>query len=512
MKKFLLYTTLFLSALTANAQEPNPFSALRYAMDNTQGTARFRGMSGAFGAVGGDLSAINVNPAGSALFNSNASSMTISVYNNSNKSNYYGGMAKDNTTTFNFNEMGAAFVFHNTKSNSDWKRFTFAINYETTNDFDNDIYVQGINPNRSVSEYFTSFANGFGGLSGIPLSVLQEADYLGLSFADQQAWLGYQAYIFDPVTNTPNNTNYTANVPNNTSFYQTNIVNTSGYNGKLSFNFATDYKDVLFLGFNLNSHFSDFFQYSSLYESNSGPNNLTGNTLHSTVFNNYMHTYGGGFSFSVGAIAKFTKGFRAGFSYESPTWYNLTDELSQDISSRYSDPANVESSIYINPAVVTIYPEYKLETPQKFNGSLTWLFGKNDKKGLISVDYTYKDYSSTKFKPEHDLFFSSVNSLMSSTLRSITSEVRAGFEFKRKQVSYRAGYRFEQSPYEDGKTIGDLHGFSTGIGYDFGFSRLDFAYAYSQREMKNYLLSSFTDAAMITTKTNNFFLTYTFNF
>ena len=32
---------------------------------------------------------------------------------------------------------------------------------------------------------------------------------------------------------------------------------------------------------------------------------------------------------NVGAIYKFTDNFRAGVAYESPTWYNLNDELSQ---------------------------------------------------------------------------------------------------------------------------------------------------------------------------------------
>jgi hypothetical protein len=39
---------------------------LRYSQDNLNGTARFRAM-GAFGALGGDLSSLNVNPAGSAI-------------------------------------------------------------------------------------------------------------------------------------------------------------------------------------------------------------------------------------------------------------------------------------------------------------------------------------------------------------------------------------------------------------------------------------------------------------
>ena len=44
------------------------YDALRYSTDEIQGTARFRGMSGAFGALGGDMSAVSLNPAGSAVF------------------------------------------------------------------------------------------------------------------------------------------------------------------------------------------------------------------------------------------------------------------------------------------------------------------------------------------------------------------------------------------------------------------------------------------------------------
>jgi hypothetical protein len=38
-------------------------------------------MSGAFGALGGDLSSLNVNPAGSAVFSNNQMGLTLSNYN-----------------------------------------------------------------------------------------------------------------------------------------------------------------------------------------------------------------------------------------------------------------------------------------------------------------------------------------------------------------------------------------------------------------------------------------------
>jgi long-subunit fatty acid transport protein len=60
-------------------------------------------------------------------------------------------------------------------------------------------------------------------------------------------------------------------------------------------------------------------------------------------FDNDLYTYGTGFSFQVGAIAKVTNEMRVGLAYESSTWYNLSDELSQklvSVSSSSGDDIN----------------------------------------------------------------------------------------------------------------------------------------------------------------------------
>ena len=43
--------------------------ALLLAQEDITGTSRYTGMAGAFGALGGDLSAIADNPAGAGVFN-----------------------------------------------------------------------------------------------------------------------------------------------------------------------------------------------------------------------------------------------------------------------------------------------------------------------------------------------------------------------------------------------------------------------------------------------------------
>jgi hypothetical protein len=40
-----------------------------FSQNDNNGSARFSAMSGAFGALGGDISSININPAGLSVFN-----------------------------------------------------------------------------------------------------------------------------------------------------------------------------------------------------------------------------------------------------------------------------------------------------------------------------------------------------------------------------------------------------------------------------------------------------------
>ena len=79
MKK-IATLALTIVALCTNAQNIN--DAMRFSQTDLGGTARFKAMSGAFGALGGDLSAINVNPAGSSIFANNQ--LGISLSNNHN--------------------------------------------------------------------------------------------------------------------------------------------------------------------------------------------------------------------------------------------------------------------------------------------------------------------------------------------------------------------------------------------------------------------------------------------
>lgn len=499
------------------SQEATTQDALRYAVDNLNGTARFRGMSGAFGAVGGDLSALNINPAGSAIFANNYASISVSNYNKYNKSNYFGTKTSETYSTLDLNQIGGAFVFNSTSDKSNgWNKIVLALNYENTGNFNNEIYSAGTNPTNSIGEYFVNFAQG------LPLEYLQLQtgesisslyDYLGetngLGFPVQQALLGYQGLLFDAFNDAdPNNVDYYTNIPTGGNYYQENFIKSTGYNGKVTANFATAYKDKLFLGVNLNAHFTDYVKTSSLYERNNNPIYSSGITAERIQFNNELYTYGSGFSFNLGAIGKITDDLRLGLAYESPTWYNLNDELSQALYTRTTD-GTLDYSRNIAPNVINIYPSYKLQTPSKWTGSLAYIV---NKKGLISVDVITKDYSNTKYKPTSDPVYRDLNIEMNNGLTN-TLEYRIGGEYKIKQFSLRAGYRFEESPYKNDVVMGDLTGYSGGIGYNFGESKLDLSYSNDHRNYNQSLISSgMTDTARMRQINNNVTLTYSINF
>ena len=526
MKKYIFLLALGLSINNARSQDIS--DAMRYAQDNLTGTARYRSMSGAFGALGGDLSSLNVNPAGSAVFSNNQMGLSLSNYNVKNNANYFGTTTKDASNSSDLNQAGAVFVFNNNNANSNWKKVSFGINYENTNNFDNNQFSAGTNTNNSIDQYFLSYANT--GNNGAPVpqqfvnreigesntdlysflgTNLPNSQFRQLSgFAAQQAMIAFynQGFIIDAADINDPNSPYISNVPAGADYYQKNSVTSTGYNGKLSFNAATSYKDKLYLGINLNSYFTDYIRSSRFSEENNAP--LTNDfSVLRVQFDNDLNTYGTGFSFQLGAIAKLTNEVRVGLAYESSTWYTLTDELSQRLVAVSANTSEELEPDVVDPQFINVYEPYKLQTPSKLTGSFAYVFGKS---GLISIDYAMKDYRNTKFKPENDSYFNAPNSNMNSILDT-TGELRIGAEYKIEALSLRGGYRFEQSPYKNKTTIGDLTGYSAGLGYNFGSTKLDLAYSYAKRNsQRGFFSQGFTDGASIDAINNTISLTLLF--
>lgn len=501
MKKIFILLISGLTFSTSYSQEVS--DAMRYSQDNLTGTARFRAMGGAFGALGGDLSSLSVNPAGSAIFSNNQVGVTFSNQDIKNNSNYFGTQTSDKENSFILNQAGGVFVFNNRNPNSNWKKITIGASYENTNNFNNNFFSAGTNLNNSIDRYFLVYADR----SFSSPSYIKDAYYEDLSYVEQQTHLGLNGNVIQG----SNDNIYSSNVPAGSTptdrdYYQKNEIYARGYNSKLSFNIATSYKDRIYLGANLNVHVTDYRRSSSFYENNNNPLEPR-ETISNLRFNNDLYTYGNGFSFQLGAIAKVTEAFRLGVAYESNTWYELYDEIYQSLYTTTENNANQAFDYDINPDVINIYEPYTLQTPGKFTFSAAYVFGKS---GLISVDYAIKDYGNTKFKPTNDSGFRSLNNDMNDQLTN-NGELRIGAEYKIKRLSLRGGYRFEGSPYKNGTTIGDLNSYSGGLGYNFGSTKVDLAYSFTERKSsQGFFNVGLTDPANIQSKLNNVSLTLLF--
>lgn len=500
MKK-IIFAILIMAGTAMQAQ--NITDAVRYSTNELNGTARFTAMSGAFGALGGDLSAVKINPAGSAVFLQSTASLSLNWSGVENQVGYFGNFTTSEVSNINLGQAGAVFVFNNSDENSNWRKFTFGVNYTRTANFDNEFSAKGISPT-SIDEFFLGYAEG------IPLDLLEPLEnetvaelysYLGqdVGYGAQQALLGYQGYIINAVDpGNIENTSYVSAVAPGTFDQQYNYA-TTGMKGKFTFNFGTQFEDFLYMGLNLNSHFLNYDRVTTLYETNDNAES----DINEIFFENRLSTLGNGFSFQLGGIAKLSEQIRLGASYQSPVWYTISEETIQ-----YLETFSAEfGEAFVNPNVVNIFPDYKLQTPAEYSGSFAYLFGT---RGLISFDYSYKDFSSTKFKPAEDMDFAYQNDLIESSLKG-ASTFRVGAEYRINDFSLRGGYRFEESPYENEIVIGDLSGYSFGLGYDFGSIDLGLSYYTAEQERNQQLYQvGLTNAANINRNYDNFALTLSF--
>jgi hypothetical protein len=450
MKKTFLFS-LFILPFFINAQSLSyTDAALLFSKDDQYGTARYMGMGGAFGALGGDMSAVEINPAGLAVFNSMDFGFTVGYRNADIYTTFYGTGTGNQDDFFRFTQAGGVMPF-STYGNSDFKKFSIGFNYTLVKDFDNSFFVRGN--------------------SGIP------------------------DFVDDPYLNYDDD-------PNNNIYYDyvdgqrfTNYM--TGTHDKYSFSFATQYKDYLYLGLAINTHHIGFSQRTIYDESN---NDGHENLLDATVYN-YLGTYGSGVNFTIGAIFKPMPALRLGITYQSPTWYDLSESFKEDIEISVSN----NSRLYTEYGTSN-YFDYSLSTPSQFTGSLAYVFGK---QGLFSFDYIYKDYNNMSLKPTGD--FLDENSDISTYLQG-TSEFRMGTEWRMNIFSLRGGYRFEQSPFRDADSSNNLTGYSLGLGIRFNhLFKFDIAYDnYSYDSQYKFL--NIDEVTPATIQEDNYRITSTLTF
>jgi len=432
--------------------------AILFSQDDKNGTARFTAMSGAFGALGGDISSININPAGLSVFNNSLFSGTFNSRSTEINSNFYGNNLANQNQFTNLSQAGAVLVFDSAYK-SDWSKFAIGINYRITKDFDNNFFAQGNSGVATFTEY--------------PLDINDPA--LIYDFADEQRF--------------------------NNSF--------AGELSEVNFGFSSVYESKLHVGLGLNFYDLNFNQQSTLTEFNS---DVDGNELDANFYQENFTT-GTGFSANLGFIYRANQSFRFGLSYQTPTWFSEVIEDSNIVDNEgfFGDTEIIVSNdnlIYDNTAD-NFFPSqqlfYRLRTPSKLTASTAFIFGKN---GLLSLDYSNKNYKGIRLSEDD---FSAENQAFQNDFRN-THNLNIGTEWRLDKLSVRGGYSYEQTPFlntnfNNGSALqlDDVTGYSFGAGYNFGNFKVDFAYSNSNRTGAYNFYSGFNVDAANLTLDNRFF-------
>lgn len=145
MKNLLFFVALGASYITyAQTLSYNDLGVL-FTKEKIDGTARYNAMSGAFGSLGGDITAIESNPAGAAVFLKSEISFSVDFNGTDTKANYYGETTNASSDNVKFSQTGGVFVFKTkyAANNNGWNKFAFAFDYSTANEYENFWFAQG---------------------------------------------------------------------------------------------------------------------------------------------------------------------------------------------------------------------------------------------------------------------------------------------------------------------------------------------------------------------------------
>jgi long-subunit fatty acid transport protein len=403
---------------------------IRYSQLSVTGTARFVSMSGAFGALGGDLSAMSNNPAGIGLYRKSELSLSPSIYSSKVNAGYLGNSNTEFKNNFNFGNIGMVLNFPVQRYDTlnGWNSFNFAIGYNRINNYSLKTGFTGINPKSSYIDNFLDNSNAGSGTN------YKDLDPFG-------AGLAFWTFMINPISKRDTN-HYASAIPSAGASQVFKSI-TSGSTGEIPITFAGNYSDKLYLGATLGIPYINYQEDISFTE-NATKTTIDRNKRDSVpVFKSYtlnksLTTSGTGLNFKIGMIYRVQDWFRIGASLHSPTYYQMNDAYNSKMVSTF-EKEKEHSKSSPNGSF-----SYQINTPMRATGSMAFIIGK---LGLISADVEYVDYSEMKISSTTDLFYD-VNQKVQDKYTS-TTNFKLGTEWRYKEFSFRGGMAHYGSPFKN---------------------------------------------------------------
>ncbi len=418
MKKILVALTVILNCSLIMAQ--TEFDAFKSVQTDINGTARYMSMAGAFGALGGDASAIKDNPAGLGIYRSSELVGTFNILMQNSSSKWNGLNSMDDLYKVGFNNFSyviASPTWRSENGSEGLLSSNFSFSYNRLKNFNRSLNLRSGSSNSSITDYMSYFTGG------IPESDLASTSSYEPFNNTSVPWisiLAYEGYLINPGTGTNDWASLLNAGEKVTPAY---TLYEKGYKDEYSVGWAGNISNVFYIGASLNFqtlNYSSISDYSEKFGAGGGMD-----------LKDSIYTKGSGFNLKIGTIFCPTDFLRIGLALHTPTILTTTDN--------YYSKLNFDTSNSGYIGTPGAYSDYQIQTPLQLNASAAFLVGT---KGLISAEYDYTNYTGTRLKDTNGdaQSFYDENSGMSTMLNNVRT-IKIGGEYRvTENFSIRAGY------------------------------------------------------------------------
>lgn len=448
----------------------------RFSQSTFGGTARMQAIGGAQHSLGGDLSTLTGNPAGLGVYNKSEMSITPGLQFGRSTSTYTtpSDVTKTDASRNNFHIANFGFVASSGDKASmrDWKGGTWGISFDRTNDFQRRRRFSGSNSVNNLrsslaqqaqqydvaafdldNAYYYDLYNSTTALTGT-----LEGNEAVSDLMNQAYWS--DLFYYDQGTNSYETLDAGRPV------LQEGEILSKGAQSQWNIAYGNNYRDELYVGGAINVHALRYIEETTYTE--------TSQATDADIFNysniRNLEQVGTGVSMKLGLIYRITDYIRLGSAFQTPTWYYINEEFTNQLITRW----NVTSPFigYNNYEYSTriIEYDYQFRAPMRWTNGLSVFF---KKAGFISVDVEYVPYKQAKFSST-DGSFASENAAIKSRYNNVWN-IRAGCEFRIKNLFLRGGYALYADPVNSTDNVDrSKHIYTAGLGLRLGDQHIDF--------------------------------------
>jgi len=433
LKKTLLLLSIPVSFAYLHAQDISVITNTVdvYSGNPINGTAKYNAMAGSIGALGGDISSANVNPAGIGVFITNDLNLTLGVNSNKNTTTLAGKSLNYTINNTDVSNTGGVLTFNLGEMGSKWKFINVGINYAT----------------QSLENYSESAGND------------------NINIVDNFS-------IPDKVINYR---------------FLGHAYNREGNQSKMNFAVGANYDNRFYLGAGLNFHNSFLRQYDTAGFYSDDDKSYLDYAKQYTPYEEHSD----GFSANIGVIAKLSNQFRVGAALESPTWWSI-DRVYNQYDFGQPDDTFGEDRTLVTPMKATLSAAFVPSKNFALNVDFIQGITKPKYKEYGEAERELNDFFSDSYKNASEVRVGAEYRIAAFRLRGGYAYQGNSFDNLSLLAYNDNGTTLNQS--FSNLMIGKRNTFGAGLGYDFQAFYIDASYQNITSEYSSPFLQGNVDA------------------